>query len=47
MYVVSSSIRSVKDNKRRTMLNLRSKCLGEESSEGNERGNGELHDFDG
>jgi hypothetical protein len=29
------------------MLNLGSKYLGEESSEGNDRGNGELHVFDG
>ena len=35
--------RSVSDDKGRTMVN--SKCLGEESNEGNNGGNKELHDF--
>jgi len=40
-------MRFVKDDKRRTMLNTGSQCLGEDSSEDNlNRGNGELHDFD-
>jgi hypothetical protein len=32
---------------RRTVRNTSSRCLGEESNEGNDGGNGELHDFVG
>ena len=45
MYVISSIIISVKDHKRRTMLNAGSQRLGEESDDGNNGGDGELHDF--
>ena len=43
MYVISSIIKSVKGDKRRTMLDSGGLSLGEEGNEGNKGGNGELH----
>ena len=44
MYVISSIIRFLKDDKRHTMLNTGSQYLGEDSDEGGNGGNGKLHD---